>query len=69
MATDPQTIIDAIDAAMATWAGKPVSVTINGHTTTYRTFDDLTRARDYYQRLLNSTTQTKLFTLRRFAVR
>ena len=66
---DYQTIIDAIDTAIQTWASKPVSLSINGRSTTYRSLSDLIQAREYYQKLLADTTQTKLFTLRRFASR
>jgi hypothetical protein len=43
-------IISAIDAAILAWADKPVTLTNNGRTTTYRTMDELLKARDYYTR-------------------
>jgi len=41
-------IITAIDAAIESWAGKPVSLSINGRQVQYRSLDELISARKYY---------------------
>jgi len=70
MTVDYQTIIEAIDSAMATWAGDPVTIgRPGGRSVTYRTFNELIVARDYYSKLLQSSSTEKLFTLRRFCAR
>jgi hypothetical protein len=69
MATDPQTIIDAIDSAIAQWAGKPVSLSINGTATTYRSLVELVDARKYYVSLVNTPDTGKMFFLRRMIPR
>jgi hypothetical protein len=47
-----QDIIDAIDAAILEWAGKPVQVASPaGGTITYRSLTELTAARREYSRL------------------
>jgi hypothetical protein len=45
------TIIAAIDAAIESWAGKPVSMSVNGRTVTYRSLSELMEARKYYASL------------------
>lgn len=45
------TIIAAIDGAIEAWAGKPISLSINGRQVTYRSLKDLTDARTYYSNL------------------
>lgn len=56
---DYQTIIDAIDAAILNWVGEPVTVMRNGRTITYRTLDELIRARNLYVRLAAGTTNNR----------
>jgi hypothetical protein len=53
-----QTIIDAIDAAIAAWADKPVTLSNNGRTTTYRSLRELIEARRYYASLAASAATT-----------
>lgn len=49
MSIDYQTIIDAIDTAILNWADKPVRVSdSHGHDVTYRSLDELIRAREKY---------------------
>lgn len=51
-----QTIIDAIDVAIEGWVGKAVMVASpNGGSITYRSLDELIRARKYYERLVGRT--------------
>jgi len=45
------TIIAAIDNAIETWAGSPLSIQVNNRTTTYRSLEDLLKARRYYAQL------------------
>jgi len=60
-----QTIIDAIDAAIEAWAGQPISMSINGQVTTYRSLTDLLAARTYYANLLRTTAGGQAFQLHR----
>lgn len=60
------TIITAIDNAIETWAGKPVTMTLNGHTNTYRTFEELLTARKYYAGLLASAAPSSALRFSRF---
>ena len=57
MATDPQAIVDAIDAAILAWCDDPVSLTINGRSVTYRSLDELIRARATYTHLVNAAAE------------
>lgn len=54
MATDYQAMIDAIDAAILDGASKPLTLTIRGRSVTYRTLDELIRARQVFITLLRS---------------
>ena len=67
MSTTPQSVIDAIDAAILSWAGEPVSVSFKGRTITYRSLDELLRARIHFAQLLAASAQTEPFQLRRIA--
>ena len=49
------TIIAAIDSAIEKWAGRPVSVTVNGKTSVYRSLVELTAARSYYASLVSTS--------------
>ena len=49
MATDPQTVVDAIDAAMA--AGRPVKLVEEGHEVTYASYAEQLAARARYAAL------------------
>lgn len=60
------TIIAAIDAAIEAWAGKPVTLTVNGHTNTYRTFEELLSARKYYAGLASSSAPSSALRMTRF---
>ena len=60
------TIIAAIDAAIEAWAGKPVTVTLDGHTNTYRTFDELRAARKYYAGLVAASAPSSALRMTRF---
>ena len=52
MTTAYSDIVAAIDAAIAAWAGRPVTVSFaDGRSNTYRSLDELVRARDYYCKL------------------
>lgn len=42
------TIIAAIDTAIENWAGKPISLSVNGRAVTYRSLAELIEARKYY---------------------
>lgn len=51
--TDYQQIVDAIDAAVLGWAGRPITLRFaDGRTNTYRTLDELIAARKYYAQLI-----------------
>lgn len=65
MSTTPQEVIDAIDAAILGWVGEPVSVTFKGRTITYRSLDELLRARTHFSQLLAATAHAEPFQLRR----
>jgi len=54
MATSYQEIIDVIDEHIKEWAGEPVSTVVNGRTTTWRSLEELTKARTYYANLLRT---------------
>ena len=49
MATDPQTVVDVIDAAMA--AGRPVKLVEEGHEMVYASYEDQLAARARYAAL------------------
>ena len=51
-----QQIIDSIDDALYTFCqyNKPVSVTVEGNTRTYRSLSELQSARNYYANLLRT---------------
>jgi hypothetical protein len=51
---DYQAIIDAIDLAILSWAGKPKSLSVAGKSITYQTMGELMLARDYYTGLLGA---------------
>jgi len=53
-----QAIIDAIDAAILAWAGKPLTLSQAGHSVTYRTLAELQKARAFYDNLLNKPTSS-----------
>jgi len=63
MATAPVDIIEAIDAAILAWADEPVSISIEGRSKTFRSLDELTRARNYYSSLLRNTAGSHAFQL------
>ena len=48
------TIIAAIDAAIENWCDKPISLTINNRTVTYRSLTELIKARQEYASLLRT---------------
>jgi len=58
VATSYQEIIDAIDEAILAWAGKPLTLMQGGHSVTYRSLDDLLKARAVYTKLLNAPTSS-----------
>jgi len=58
MATSYQDIIDALDAAILAGADEPINITIRGRTYTYRTLEELTKARSYYANLLRTQSGT-----------
>jgi hypothetical protein len=51
MAVSYATIIETIDTAINTWAGRPVSIAVEGRTITYRSLRELMDARKYYSQL------------------
>ena len=65
MSASYQSIINAIDDAILSWAGSPVNITFKGRSTTYRSLTELTAARTYYSNLLQSEAKTDRFQLRR----
>lgn len=65
MATTPADIIATLDEAINTWAGEPLSLSIRGRTTTYRSLSELTTARSYYANLLRSTGGAHAFQVHR----
>ena len=60
------TIIAALDAAILAWADKPVTLANNGRTTTYRSLDELIRARTYYASLAAAATPSGSLRMSRF---
>jgi len=44
-------IITVIDTAITSWAGKPVSLSVEGRSVTYRSLKSLIDARHYYAQL------------------
>lgn len=54
-------IIAAIDDAIADWAGKPISISTSGRSTTYRSLDELLKARRYYAQLAANSAGGKPF--------
>jgi len=60
MATDPQSIVDALDAAILAWAGKPMTLSFSGRSVTYATLSDLIAARDYYAQQVLLSTDSKV---------
>lgn len=54
-------IIAAIDDAILNWADRPASISINGRQTTYRSLDDLIRARKYYAQLAANSNSGRKF--------
>ena len=50
MAT-PAEIIAAIDTAIASWVGSPVTINEQGNSVTYRSLKELMAARHYYAQL------------------
>ena len=60
--TSYRAIIDAIDDAIATWAGTPISLSAaDGRSTTYRSLDELIKARKYYAQLAANQANSKPF--------
>jgi len=49
-----QSIITAIDTAIENWVDKPVTLAIEGRSTTYRSLTELLEARKYYANLLRT---------------
>ena len=58
---DYQAVVDAIDAAILNWVGEPITISQSGRALTYRTIDELTRARKYYARLASAAGNPKGF--------
>lgn len=58
---DYAAIIAAIDTAIQNWAGKPMTITVEGRTITYRSFQQLIEARKYYAQLAAQGTGGKGF--------
>ena len=56
-------IITAIDDAIASWAGEPVTHTRDGKSFTYRTLDELINARKYYASLANKSRNGRACTI------
>lgn len=65
MAVDYATIIATIDAAINNWAGKPLSLSINGRAITYRSLTELIEARRYYAGVANVKRNQRGFTITR----
>ena len=55
------TIITEIDDAILEWIGKPITITVNNRSTTYRSVDELIRARRYYAKLSAAANNGKGF--------
>lgn len=47
-------IVEAIDAAILDWIGEPISIQTGQRQLTFRSLDELTRARRYYAQLAAS---------------
>ena len=58
---DYAAIIDAIDTAIADWAGKPVMLSEAGRQVTYRSLNSLLEARRYYAKLQLQVNNEKPF--------
>ena len=59
MATDPASIVEAIDAAVlvAATRGFPLTYSIAGRSLTFRSMAELTDLRTYYQNLVRDQTE------------
>ena len=60
---DYAAIVDAIDAAITSWADKPVSLSIAGRSITYRSLNELINARNHYARLAVAARTGRPFTI------
>jgi len=60
---DYAAIIDALDTAITSWAAKPVQLSIEGRSITYRSLNELIEARRYYAKLLAKPNNEKGFTI------
>jgi hypothetical protein len=71
MATNPQDIVDAIDAAILAHAAFPISISgPAGEQMTYPNLESMMAARRYYFSLAqNTVSASKQFNLRRFVTR
>ena len=63
---DYAAIIEAIDAAIAAWASKPVTLAESGRSVTYRSLNELLDARRYYAKLAISAANKKPFKISHF---
>ena len=60
---DYAAIVDAIDAAITSWADRPVSLSIAGRSITYRSLTELINARNHYARLAVANRTGRPFTI------
>ena len=60
---DYAAIIEAIDTAITSWAAKPVQLSIEGRSITYRSLKELIEARIYYAKLAARSNNEKGFTI------
>ena len=60
---DCAAIIAAIDEAILSWIGQPVSLSISGRTVTYRSLNELLEARKYYVKQQSASSNGRAFTI------
>tara|TARA_Y100000310_G_scaffold50635_1_gene46626 strand:+ start:495 stop:710 length:216 start_codon:yes stop_codon:yes gene_type:complete len=53
------TIISALDAAIEAQGDKPLTLTINNKSVTYRTLDSMLAARKYYESLRDTASEVR----------
>jgi len=63
---DYAAIIEAIDAAITAWAGKPVALAESGRSVTYRSLNEPLDARRYYAKLAITAANKKPFKISHF---
>ena len=54
-------IVAAIDDAIISWVDKPVNISVSGRSTTYRSLDELIKARKYYAQLAANSASGRKF--------